>query len=215
MGTRVEVGRPTDSVREPRSSGPSTRLCLWGIDLETEARGENLGVGFSRVDSRGAAALAPAMGLPPAAVSARLAWSRCYVGRIDDRVVTYGWVSQVETPIGEIAATIRPAPYEAYIWGCATAPEYRVQGRYRMLLRHMVAALAEEKLRQAWIGTLEDNPAGCHAVERAGFHPILRVRYFALRGRCWSVRPAGGATSIEVEALRAALRLGPDSPSRF
>ena len=161
------------------------------------------------VETNEAGPLAPALGLPLDAVTARQTWSRCYAGQVGDEVVTSGWVSEVDTGVGEIAATIRPGEGEAYIWDCRTAARFRRRGFYRDLLTQIVADLGRRGLRRVWIATLERRSGGYRGVERAGFHPVLRIRYVQLGPlRWWRVRAERSEQEDEIQAARRALRLG-------
>jgi len=149
--------------------------------------------------------LAAAAGEPVVAVVDRLAWSGCYAGWEAGTIVTFGWVSRVKTPVGEIRAMIQPVPGAAYIWRCATVPAYRGQGRYTWLLRYILAALAADNLERAWIACREDNLAGRWAIELAGFRPVLRVSHVPDARHPWSVEPIAQAAPDDVGAMRASV----------
>jgi Acetyltransferase (GNAT) family len=112
---------------------------LWMLDL-----GQPLPVGpvlqvpvvFMRAGPEVAQELAQAMDLDDqAVVLQRFDNGRhCYVGRIEGRLVTYGWVTFDEEDIGELSLSIRLKAGEAYIWNCATLPAYRGQRLYPALL---------------------------------------------------------------------------------
>ncbi len=157
----------------------------------------------------GAAELAAAMDVPLAFVTERLAWSRCYAGWVDGRIVSYGWVSAVATPIGEIDSTIQPGPGEAYIWDCVTAVPYRGRGLYRRLLIFILRDLTRDQVQRVWIATVEENGPGRQGAQRAGFQPVLRIRYLRLGAwrRRW-VRGVAGTTPEVQEAARQRLRIG-------
>lgn len=185
-----------------------SRVCLWGISLPAEPR-PDVGIACRPVDSSEADALATVMAMPQDAVLARQTWSRCYAGQVGDEVLTSGWVSEVDTWVGEIAATIRPGEGEAYIWDCRTAPLFRRRGFYRDLLTQVMADLGRRGLGRAWIATLERTSGGYRGVKRAGFHPVLRIRYVQLGPlRWWRVRAERTGQKDEVQAARRALRLG-------
>lgn len=187
----------------------STRVCLWGITLPARRQVEVGPILYRPIDPGDATTLAATMGLPVDAVKARQTWSRCHGGLVGDEIATFGWVSHSETPIGEIAASIRPAGGEAYIWDCRTRPAFRGRGFYRNLLAHMLADLSRDGLHRIWIATLEGSGAGTRGVQRAGFHPVLRIRFLQLGPvRWWRVRPDPDAEQEETQAARRALRLG-------
>ena len=152
--------------------------------------------------------LAAAMGFGVDEVVERLAWSRCYLGRLEGTIATYGWVSEVDTGLGEIHSTFRPPAGEAYIWHCATHPAFQGRGLYTALLRHVTRDLKAAGTRAAWIATMEENQPGGRGVQRAGFHPVLRIGSLrAGRWTTWRIRPLT-ANRDEVDGARRALRLG-------
>jgi ribosomal protein S18 acetylase RimI-like enzyme len=186
-----------------------TRLCVWSIALPAELQLADGPSRYRPAASGEVGELAAMMGVPVATVEARQTWSRCYTGRAGGDLACYGWVSEAETPVGEVGASIRPSEGEAYVWDCHTAPALRRRGLYRDLLRQIVADLSREGFHRVWIATLERNHAGSRGVERAGFHPVLRIRYFWLGPWRWGrVRPDRHASGEEIVAARRALRSG-------
>lgn len=137
--------------------------------------------------------LAQAMDLDdPAEVARRFDSGRqCYVGRIDGRLVTYGWVTFDEEDIGELNLSIRLKDGEAYIWNCATLPAYRGQRLYPALLTHIMGELQRSGVRRVWIGTDTDNLPSQSGLVLAGLQPIgdifisrvLTMRRARLQGR--------------------------------
>jgi len=185
------------------------RVRIWTLHLAGRRPEDESIDGFALVGMAGAVELAAAMDVPLAFVTERLAWSRCYAGWVDGRIVSYGWVSAVATPIGEIDSTIQPDPGEAYIWDCVTAVAYRGRGLYRRLLIFILRDLTRDQVQRVWIATVEENGPGRQGAQRAGFQPVLRIRYLRLGAwrRRW-VRGVAGATPEEQEAARQRLRIG-------
>lgn len=185
------------------------RVCIWGTSLPI-ASGVEISAGrFAPVDLLDAEQLAAAMGVSTEEVTARMAWSRCYAGRVEDQLVTMGWVSLVDTWIGEIDTTIRPAAGEAYIWDCRTSPPFRGRGLYRDLLTQIMLDLGRTGVRRVWIATLDRDSPGYRGVQRAGFHRVLRIRHLRLGGlQWWSVHEDGKAATDEIGAARRAVRQG-------
>jgi GNAT superfamily N-acetyltransferase len=97
----------------------------------------------------------------------------CYIARVEGTIASYGWVTFDEEEIGELGMSIRLKRGEAYIWDCATLPEYRGQHLYPALLAHMVNALKHRGLQRIWIGTDADNLPSQSGVMRVGCHPVL------------------------------------------
>ncbi len=189
-------------------------LGLWVVHLPRAAVPSSDGVKFGVADQGCHTTLAEAMGVPEAVVRSRMTGSRCYVGRVADRVAAYGWVSYDETPIEEIEATISLGQSEAYIWDCATLPEYRGQGYYTGLLRFILADLSSAGMQRAWIAHLSNNTPSRRGTQEAGFQPVLNIWYMRLLGlRHWWPRAVRGANTDMVRAARERLRFGvPTAP---
>ncbi len=187
----------------------NVRVWLWAVDLPATPALTAPSIRCRPVEASAAGPLAPALGLPLEGVTARQTWSRCYAGQVGDEVVTCGWVSEIDTWVGEIASTIRPGEGEAYIWDCRTAPPFRRRGFYRDLLTQIMEDLGRRGLRRAWIATLARPSGGYRGVKRAGFHPVLLIRHVQLGPvRWWRVRAERSGQRDEIHAAHRAVRLG-------
>jgi len=132
---------------------------------------------FSRAGLEEADELASAMGFDNSApVLQRFHMGRyCYVGRVDGKIVAYGWISFDEEGIGELGLHIRLEKGEAYIWDCGTLPAYRGQRLYPALLGYMLGELQSTGLQRVWIGTDADNLPSQVGVALVGCQPVLDV----------------------------------------
>jgi hypothetical protein len=101
--------------------------------------------------------------------------SRCYLARVDDKIVAYGWISFDEEEIGELGLRIRLNQAEAYIWDCGTLPAYRGKRLYPALLGYMLCELQKAGFQRVWIGTDADNLPSQVGVALAGCQPVLDV----------------------------------------
>lgn len=117
----------------------------------------------------------------PSTVSERLASGRKgYVGEVTQgndgqrqpMMVTFGWVSFQAEPMGSTGICFQPAPGDAWLFDFATLPEFRGRGYYPTLLRHILADLAQQNVRLAWIGTAPGNDTSAHSIARAGFQLV-------------------------------------------
>ena len=191
--------------------GPQHLGTLWVLDL-----GEPLLVGpmprvaviFQRVGPEAAPLLAQAMELDdPAKVLQRFtAGKRCYTGTVKGELATYGWVTFDEESIGELRLRIRLSPGEAYLWDCATLPEYRGLHLYPALLWYMINDLRSEGLQRIWIGADADNLPSQKGIVLCGFQPIIDIvldRVLAIR-MFWA-RECPGAPEQLVEDARRKL----------
>ncbi len=140
------------------------------IDIETHIPAK-----FLRADQEIAGELAEAMKFDnPARVLHRFSEGKhCYVAKVQGTIASYGWVTFDQEDIGELGMAIHLKNDEAYIWDCATLPEYRGQRLYPALLAHMLKALRDEKLQRIWIGTDADNLPSQSGAMRVGCQPVL------------------------------------------
>ncbi len=109
---------------------------------------------------------------------------RCYTAWVDGQLVSYAWVSFEEEFVGELRLLLRLPPGEAYIWDCATRPEYRQRGLYTALLAFVCSELRQEQVRRAWIGTDLENLVSQRGIARAGFQHVADLvikRVLAMR----------------------------------
>lgn len=100
-----------------------------------------------------------------------------YLAEADGKIVSYGWVALSAEPIGDLGLSFQLRYDDAYIYDCATRPEYRGRRLYPALLRLMVAELRRSGRRYAWIGTAPGNVASQHGITRAGFTKVADVNF--------------------------------------
>lgn len=132
---------------------------------------------FERIGPGAALYLANAMQLDdPAPIIERFTpQRRCYTAWVDQVIAAYGWVSFEYEDIGEIELRLRLRPGEAYVWDCATLPEYRRQGLYSSLLTHILRELRAENLERVWIGAESINLPSLQGIARAGFMHVADI----------------------------------------
>jgi len=187
---------------------------VWTMNLlEQPARpAPTLPARFGRVGLEAAAELAQAMTRDgPGLVRRRLEGGRrCYAARIEDRLAAYGWVSFGEEEVGELGLRLRLLPDEAYIWDCATLPDYQRRGLYAALLSHIILALRNEGLRALWIGADIANGPSQAGIARAGFTAVADLvaapaQPGERRRRAWLEARPGISQEQLAEARRAYL----------
>jgi GNAT superfamily N-acetyltransferase len=131
----------------------------------------------------------------------------CYVGRIEGRLATYGWVTFDEEDIGELSLSIRLKAGEAYIWNCATLPAYRGQRLYPALLAHIAGELHRQGVHRVWICTDTDNLPSQSGIVLAGWQPVADVfisRALTMR-RAWLQGRPDIAERLVMDARQALL----------
>jgi ribosomal protein S18 acetylase RimI-like enzyme len=155
---------------DPRKAGT-----IWTVTLGEQPRQVQplLPASFLRVGPESLAELALYMDALPRQVEQRFETGRrCYAARVGGAIAAYGWVSLQEELIGELRLRVRLLPGEAYIWDCATLPEFRRKSLYTALLGFMLAELRAEGFRRVWIGANLENTISQRGMERAGFQHV-------------------------------------------
>ena len=194
------------TVSEP---GPQHVGTLWLLDIsELSQIGPipRIEVNFQRAVSEAALSLVQAMGPGSSEeVHKRFdAGKHCYIGNVDGLLTTYGWVTFDKELIGELGLHIRLSPGEAYIWDCATLPEYRGLRLYPSLLWYIIGELQAQGLRRVWIGADADNLPSQVGMRLCGFHPVADfVLDYALALHSFWIRAHPGAPEQHVEDARA------------
>ena len=113
---------------------------------------------------------------PDDVVEARLRdGRRPYIVETDSLIASYGWVAFEAEPVGDLGFSFELDQGEAYIYDCATRPDYRGRGYYPALLRAMAAALRAEGYKRLWIGTAPGNFVSQRGIARAGFLKVADV----------------------------------------
>jgi len=163
---------------------------LWASDAPADLVEPRVAANFGELHPPDAEALAGAIGLPDAeALRRRFAGARrCYAAWVGGRIAGYGWASQGSECVGELERAFHMPAGEAYVWDCATLPDYRGRRLYSALLSHMLIDLRRAGVRRVWIGASIDNRPSIRGFATAGFQPILRVRYLRLANLrcCWA-----------------------------
>jgi GNAT superfamily N-acetyltransferase len=156
-----------------RSAGGATRVGSRLFPLEVK-----------EVDPTTAPLITAAMGSEGDLVAARLARGcRCFGAWLGGELVGYGWLSTRPEWIGEIELEIAPGAREAYVWNCVTLGPHRRKGVFGGLVTSLVAQAREEGLARLWIGSAGN--LADHAIERAGFVPVVRFDTTSRFGFLW------------------------------
>jgi len=100
-----------------------------------------------------------------------------YVVETDGQIVSYGWIARSAEPLGDLGISFQLKPDDAYIYDCATRPDYRGRGYYPTLLRFMCAELRRQGWRRVWIGTAPGNFTSQRGIARAGFMKVADVNF--------------------------------------
>jgi ribosomal protein S18 acetylase RimI-like enzyme len=131
---------------------------------------------------------------------------RCFAARVHDRIAAYCWVSQAAECISELEREFQIPPDEAYIWDCATLPDYQGKHLYTALLTYLAARLRSEGVQRIWIGSSLDNRPSVRAFARAGFQPVITMLYLRLSNlSCAVITGDPGASETLVAGVRQRL----------
>lgn len=136
-------------------------------------------VEFKEVEVADIDDLTVAMSLPtPEPIQQRLQGNRrCFILKVDDRVVTYGWVTHGVEHVGELERDFHLHDDEAYIWDCGTVPAWRGQRCYSAFLSHVMYRLHSEGVPRIWIGSSRQNQPSVQGFINAGFQPVVDLTY--------------------------------------
>jgi ribosomal protein S18 acetylase RimI-like enzyme len=205
---------------DPRRAGT---IWVLNLDQPTPVVKPLIDATFCRVSTESISELAVAMGSDASEILKRFeAGRRCYAVQVDDnpiravretprnergKFVAYGWVSFNEELIGELNLRLQLLSGEAYIWDCATLPEFRQKHLYSALLAYMVGELRTEKFRRVWIGADLENTVSQRGIARAGFihvADLIVARVLALR-QVWVQGLPDIPEDLVAEARRAFL----------
>ncbi len=189
---------------DPRKAGT-----IWAVNLMDDlpmilpARAAR----FARVTDDQMEALVQAMGEASRdEICSRFTAGRhCYAAWMDGKIVCYGWVSFDEEMVGELNLRLRLVPGEAYVWDCATLPEYRQLHLYSALLSYILHELMDHQpVCRCWIGADLDNLPSQKGIARAGFRRVanLRVDRFLAMRMVWADAAPGVPDSWVEEAKR-------------
>ncbi len=124
----------------------------------------------------------------------------CYLVLTDDRIAHASWATTRAAWTAELGRLVTPPAGAAYVYESFTAPELRGHGIYPFALRCICADLAARGLHEAWIGVDPTNAPSVRAITKAGFEPVLSVRYRKRWGRI-DVGPVRGPRSEAADAL--------------
>ncbi len=191
---------------DPRKAGT-----IWALDLAEDVPFvfPVVFADFERVGPEAAGELAAAMdGATASEVRTRFAGGkRCYGVRVKGKLAAYGWVSFEEEFVGELRLRLKLLPGEAYIWDCATLPEFRRHRLYSSLLSYILSDLRFGQFRRAWIGANLDNEPSQRGIARAGFHHVANLQVERVLGMrmVWVEGWPGAPETLVEEARRVFL----------
>jgi L-amino acid N-acyltransferase YncA len=131
-----------------------------------------------------------------------------YVGYMDERAVTYGWVATRQATIGELKLAFPIAADNRYLWDFATLSNWQGRGLYPRLLQAIVQT---ERAERFWILHAPENLPSGAGMQKAGFQAVGQLSF--QRDNRLGLIPFGnparariGAALLGVELIESGLR---------
>jgi ribosomal protein S18 acetylase RimI-like enzyme len=122
--------------------------------------------------------------------------TRCYLVFEGDTILHSSWVTKAAAWTRELRAYVQPPLGDAYIYESFTRAQARGRGIYPFALRSIVADLAGDDTKHAWVAAEADNPASIKAITKAGFEEAFTIAYRRRFGRLIIDRATGPMASM-------------------
>ncbi|MCI0711686.1 MAG: hypothetical protein L0154_16135 [Chloroflexi bacterium] len=123
--------------------------------------------------------------ITPTALKRRLeSGSGCYGAWVGETLVSYSWLTCGPEWVGEFERELQIPAGDAYVWDCATLPDYRRMGLFSGLLAFMVGELLHEELEHLWIISVLSAPAISRGIRATGFTCVASLMYLRVFNRC-------------------------------
>lgn len=192
------------------------RGLLWSVELnklQTNPVTAHLPVEFSQIEKDSFDRLMTTVTqmdpITPQAVAKRFEIGReCFIAQVNGSIAAYGWVTRDLEYVGEFERELQVQEGEAYIWDCATLPDYRRQRLFSSLLAFITERLRREGIKQIWIIGLNAALEINSGVAEVGFQPVMRLTYLRLiNRRMLMLTPLGGISTQQLASARRLLKM--------
>lgn len=136
--------------------------------------------------------------------------NEAWVVRLEDKPVSFGWLSRGRVRIGELSKEIEVPKGNAYLWNFRTLEPYRGRGFYAQLLSTIL--VEEEKIsNRIWIISAPENQSSYNGIVKAGFQPVGDIMFdykneVVLLANSIDERTLAGADFIKVQITTSAVR---------
>ncbi len=102
--------------------------------------------------------------------------NEAWVVRLEDKPVSFGWLTRERARIGELSKEIEIPKGNAYLWNFRTLEPYRGRGYYVQLLNKILSA--EEKISdRIWVISAPENQSSYNGIIKAGFKPVGDIMF--------------------------------------
>jgi GNAT superfamily N-acetyltransferase len=168
------------------------RGVLWSAELgqlDTQPPETHFPAEFGRLEESDLDRLLPVVGrmdpISPEAIAKRFRIGRqCFFAQVNGAIVAYGWLTRGSEYVGEFERELWVEADEAYVWDCATLPDYRRRRLFSKLLAYITDRARREGIQRLWIIGLTAAPGINRGVAAAGFRPLLSLAYLRLLDLC-------------------------------
>ena len=121
--------------------------------------------------------------IPREVVNTRLReGQRCCMVLRHNKFISYCWMAERRTYIGEVKRDINLKEGDIYLYDCYTLPEERGKGLYPLLLMRASQKASHEGFRRALIFSESRNIFSRKGILKAGFHFIGEVAFCRILG---------------------------------
>lgn len=107
---------------------------------------------------------------------------KCCIAVRGDKIVSYCWMTQERTHIGEIKRNVKLGKKNIYFYDCYTIPEERGKGIYPSLLLRASQSAFHEGFKRALIFSESSNLFSQKGISKAGFQLIGKIVFSRILG---------------------------------
>ncbi len=136
--------------------------------------------------------------------------NEAWVVRLDNKLVSFGWLSRGRVRIGELSKEIVIPKGNAYLWNFRTLEPYRGRGYYAQLLSTIL--VSEEKVNERmWIISAPENLSSYYGIVKVGFKPVGDIMFdyqneVVLLSNSVDQRTQAGADLFQIPTAATAVR---------
>jgi CelD/BcsL family acetyltransferase involved in cellulose biosynthesis/GNAT superfamily N-acetyltransferase len=132
---------------------------------------------FSEFDFKDIDELSNVMHLPKESIIKRIFENKkCFVAKIENKIVQYGWVDFYSIEIKEIKFSMFLREKSAYMFDGYTDPEYRNMGLSKQGLSYISQYLIKNNYNKCYVAANERNIPSVKSCKNAGFMPEIVLR---------------------------------------
>lgn len=136
--------------------------------------------------------------------------NEAWVVKLEDKLVSFGWLSRGRVRIGELSKEIFVPKRNAYLWNFRTLEPYRGKGYYAQLLSTILAE-EEKTSERMWIISAPENLSSYYGIVKVGFKPVGDIMFdykneVVLLSHSVDQRTQAGADLFQIPIMANAVR---------